>query len=467
MSATSIARRKAFFRVRSSVAALSPIRHDGWFTYTAMQRLVISSLSILAFAGSAAAQTAPDPQPDAPANPDSLPVVPPPAEVAPAPAPPPLEPAKPSDKPAEKPADAAKKLAVAKDSPGAFFTPGILFQGWFVDDFASTAGDNSTTNSSLSTFRVRRAELSANGELVPKFIKYRMMFDPSRVRDTLNRTTAVDANGAPIVVSTPASAISTLQDFFLTFQSEYADVSFGQFKIPVGWESYNSSAKVILPERSFVSIALADKRDIGIRVEKTFDKFGYSAGVFNGAGQNNFDNNNQKDLALRLEVYPVKGMTIAGVAYDSVGYRSRAGTRDRWEGDFRYETGPFLLQAEYIRGVDLTRNLATDCANAAGKCTSQGVYGVLAYKFKDIGSGNWKGDFQPVVRVGFFDPDVDHEVTAMTAAANARTDYEIGANYYLRNHEAKLQLSYDRQQFEDTDIKVAGNELILAMQLWY
>jgi hypothetical protein len=463
MSATWIARCKPFFGLRLSVALPSPIRHDGWFTYHAMQRLLISTLSIAAIAGSAAAQPAPDPQPDAPANPEALPVVPPPAElapvVAPAPAPAPVEPAK--------PADSAKKIAVGKDSPGAFFTPGVLLQGWFVDDFASTAGDNSTTVSTLSTFRFRRAELSANGELIPKFLKYRMMFDPSRVRDTLNKTTAVDATGAPIVVSTPASAISTLQDFFITFQSEYADVSIGQFKIPVGWESYNASAKLILPERAFVSTVLADKRDVGIRIEKTFDKFGYSAGVFNGAGQNNFDNNNQKDVALRLEAYPVKGMTIAGVAYDSVGYRSRAGTKDRWEGDFRYETGPFLIQAEYLRGVDLTKNLATTCANAAGKCTSQGAYAALAYKIKGVGAGNWKGDFQPVVRVGFFDPDADNDVTAMTPAANARMDYEIGANYYLRNHEAKLQVSYDRQQFEDSDIKTAGNELILAVQLWY
>lgn len=442
-----------------------------------MQRLLISFLPLVALAGSAAAQTAPDPQPPVDPTPttDSPPVEPTPmvpvapevAPPAPAPAPAP-EVTPPAPAPATKPAeDLPKKLAVAKDSPGAFFTPGVLLQGWFVDDFSRTAGASRTTVSTLSTFRIRRAELSANGELIPKFLKYRMMFDPARVRDTLNKTTAVDANGAAIVVSTPASALSTLQDFFITFQSAYADVSVGQFKIPVSWEGYNSSAKIILPERAFVSTVFGDKRDIGLRIEKTFDKFGYSAGVFNGAGQDNFDNNSQKDVALRLEVYPVKGMTIAAVTYDSVGYRTRAGTKDRWEGDVRYESGPFLVQAEYIRAVDLTKSGATDCANAAGKCTGQGAYGALAYKIKNLGSGNWKGDFQPVVRIGFFDPDVDHGVTAMTPAANGRVDYEIGANYYLRNHETKLQLSYNRQQFDNTDLKVANNELILAAQVWF
>jgi hypothetical protein len=433
-----------------------------------MQRLLISFLSIVAIGGSAAAQTAPDPQPPSDATPtpdpapavEPAPAVPPPVLVEPPPVP--VAVTKPAD-------DPPKKLAVAKDSPGAFFTPGVLLQGWFVEDFSSTPAGaaSSTTLSTLSTFRLRRAELSANGELIPKFLKYRMMFDPSRVRDTLTRTNAVDANGAAVVVSTPVSALSTLQDFFITFQSTYADVSIGQFKIPVSWEGYNSSAKIILPERAFVSTVLGDKRDVGIRIDKTFAKVGYSAGIFNGAGQDNFDNNNQKDVALRFEVYPVKGMTIAGMTYDSIGYRKRAGTKDRWEGDFRYESGPFLIQAEFIRAVDITRSGATSCANVAGKCTSQGAYGALAYKFKGVGAGNWKGDFQPVVRIGFFDPDVDNDVTAMTPAENGRVDYEVGANYYLRNHEVKLQLSYDRQQFSNTDLKVAGNELILASQVWF
>ncbi len=432
-----------------------------------MQRLLMLFVSLVASAalGSpASAQPVPDPQPPVEAAPASEPAAAPPvAPTAVDVAAPPVPAAKPVD-------DLPRKLAVGKDSPGAFFTPGLLLQGWFVQDFASTpanAAGESTTVSPLSTFRIRRAEISANGELIPKFLKYRMMLDPARVRDTPNRVTIIDGNGMPVVVSTPPATLSVLQDFYITFQSAYADVSIGQFKIPVSWEGFNSSAKLILPERAFVANLLGDKRDLGVRVEKTFEKFGYAAGIFNGRGLDQFDDNNQKDLALRLEVYPVKGMTIAGVGYGSVGYRTRAGTKDRWEGDFRYETGPWLVQAEYIRAVDTTRSGATECANAAGKCTAHGAYAALAYKLRGVGSGAWKGDFQPVVRVGFFDPDVDNDVTAATPAENGRVDYEVGANYYLRNHEAKLQLSYDRQQFSDTDLRPANNEVILAAQVSY
>jgi Phosphate-selective porin O and P len=444
-----------------------------------MQRHLISFLSLVAFTASAQAQPAPDAppaaQPPVNASTDPAPVAPAPAD----PTAPPADGRPPEARPPEAmpaarpPEDMPRKLAVGKDSQGAFFTPGLLLQGWFVDDVTTgkTAAGDDTTVSTLSTFRIRRAEISASGEMIPKFLRYKVMFDPSRVRDTLTRVNAVDAAGAPVVVSTPVSALSTLQDLYITFQSELADVSIGQFKIPVSWEGFNSSAKILLPERAFVSNLFGDKRDLGLRVEKTFEKVGYVAGIYNGAALDNFDNNNQKDLSLRLEVYPVKGMTIAGVAYDSVGYRTRAGTKDRWEADFRYETGPFLVQAEYLRAVDVNKAEAKDCKNAGGKCTAQGGYAALAYTLKDLGTGNWQGSLQPVVRVGFYDNDVDNPATdAMQAAEIERMDYEVGANYYLRHHEMKLQVSYDRQQFTNpaaATTRQAVNEIILAAQVWF
>ncbi len=53
-------------------------------------------------------------------------------------------------------------------------------------------------------------------------------------------------------------------------------------------------------------VASAISGDIGIKVEKKLGKhFYYQADVFNGEGQNKLDTNAQKDLALRLELYPV------------------------------------------------------------------------------------------------------------------------------------------------------------------
>src|SRR5262249_21241137 len=146
---------------------------------------------------------------------------------------------------------------------------------------------------------------------------------------------------------------SVLQDFEISFLSRWADVTIGQFKIPVSWEGYNSSAKLLTPERAVVSNTYGDKRDLGLKITKFEKKWGYYVGLFNGAGKNALDSNYQKDIAIRAEAYPMPGMTIAGVTYDSISGRKLAGTKDRWEADFRYETGPYLVQSEYIRARDV------------------------------------------------------------------------------------------------------------------
>jgi phosphate-selective porin len=292
------------------------------------------------------------------------------------------------------------------------------------------------------------------------------MFDPSRVRDTTTSTTVSTPGGGTTTVRTPSGVVSTLQDFFITFQSEYADVSIGQFKNTVSWEGYASAAKILMPERSFVGNLLGGQRDVGVRIDKTFKQGMYSLNLFNGAGQNNLDNNNQKDVSLRIEVYPVPGLTIAGSTYDSLGYRTRAGTKDRWEGDLRYEGGPFLFQSEYIYARDVF-------ANDAAAIKAQGFYAAAAFKLGEIGSGDWKGVLQPVVRFGYYDPNTDVNLDPKTVPGSnfggndERMDYEVGLNYYLRAHEMKLQASYDRQQFDNSDAKPAVNEVIVAAQVWF
>ena len=313
-------------------------------------------------------------------------------------------------------------------------------------------------SATISTFRLRRAEMSVKGEILPKQVGYTVMIDPAKVREVSTVTVAgpPDMMGNPttVTVRQPGSAVSALQDFFITFLTPFADVSLGQFKIPVSWEGYNSSSRLILPERAPVSVQFGDKRDLGIRIAKTFPKWGYSAGVFNGTGLNNLDNNNQKDVALRLEVYPVKGLTLAGVTYDSIGYRQRGGTKDRWEADVRYESGPFLVQAEYLRA----RDIGKDGADAV---TGHGFYVAAGYTIKKTPLP-LHGDLQPVVRAGYLDQDTSQDI-AMTGA-DELVHYDVGLNYYLRGHEMKLQALYQRQQFDD---KPANNQVIVSAQVSY
>ena len=144
-------------------------------------------------AGTAVAQPAP-PQPPVPVPADQPPVAPPPADPQkPGPdvpmkldepkQPPPKDPAKDTKdaKDAKKDEPSAANIAVGKTG-GGFFQLGILMQGWFL--FERTNG------ASLSTFRLRRAEVAVKGEILPKRVAYSVMIDPAKVREFATTTVA-------------------------------------------------------------------------------------------------------------------------------------------------------------------------------------------------------------------------------------------------------------------------------------
>jgi hypothetical protein len=371
------------------------------------------------------------------------------AAAAPAPeAAPASQPVVPAATPAPTAAPAAVAALPAKLAVGpekGTFVPGILLQGWFqLDRYTggdAAAGKDYTT----STFRLRRAEISAKGEIVKGRVGYGVMFDPAKVLEPLGKTYTTAA-GDTVTVPTAPKAISVLQDFWVSLLFEYADIALGQFKVPVSWEGLNSSSALLFPERSLVAVKWGDKRDLGIKVTKTFKYFGYYVGLFNGQQLNNLDVNNSKDLTARLEAYPIKGLTLAGVVYNELKASSTVYKKRRYEADLRFERWGFLFQGEYIYGVD---QAPTDSAAKTG----QGFYAALAYGF--LG-----GRLQPAFRLGLIDPDLDK-------GKNYTMHYDVGVNYYLLKNHAKVQLAYGRLQETSDSGKKSTNELILALQGHY
>jgi hypothetical protein len=330
-----------------------------------------------------------------------------------------------------KPAAPPDKVTVSKTG---FFQPSANIQIWA---FASHLENPATPDESWnSTLRVRRAELKIKGEIIPKTFAYMVMFDPARLLDFSNKsvpvtgeTPAPDTAGAVNVSQPPAGGnTSILQDAAVTYLNDYAEISFGQFKVPLSLEGAGSAAKLYFPERALISRKYGDRRDIGIKAEKKFDMFGYTLGLYNGEGQNKLDSNDQKDLALRLEVYPIKDVTLAVVGYTALTERNFAGTKDRIEGDLKVELNNVLLQAEYLRGWDTP-------AKDAERVEGQGFYVLAGYTFFE--------KLQPLVRIGSLDPDVDNDEHGALAADpnDETTTYELGVNYYFKSHDAKLQLA--------------------------
>jgi hypothetical protein len=359
--------------------------------------------ALVLFAGAAPAE-----QPLASEAPPPSPTPPVVDAAAPSPAPP-LE-----ARPVPKAPKLPDRLGVGRFN--GFFQPAALLQIW---GFASKV-DGSPVD---STFRLRRAELRAKGELVPELVSYYLAFDVAKT--TPFQSSAVDVGGGgtgTVTVQQPGADRSPLQDVWITYISDYADVSLGQFKIPVSLEALQSSARLLFPERARVSRQYGDRRDLGVRVEKKIgDYFYYQVGVYNGAGQNVTDNDREKDVGLRLELHPIEALTIGGVGYTTVGERDQ-NARDRLEADLRWDADNLFVQAEYIHGWDGN-------PTPTGRREGHGAYGEIGYTVADT--------IQPVARIGVLDTNIDLE----DAPADSRlTHYELGLNYLLRGYDARLSV---------------------------
>jgi hypothetical protein len=193
-----------------------------------------------------------------------------------------------------------------------------------------------------------------------------------------------------------------------------------------------------------VAREFGDKRDLGISISKKFTYFGYIAGIYNGAALNNLDVDNAKDAGLRLEAYPIKGLTLAGVAYGSIGARDTKPTKDRLEADVKLEMSNAILQGEYIRAW----NGGGD-ARAAG----HGFYAAAGYTFFDA--------LQPMVRLGYLDTDLDEDLDPAKGGKDEGWEYNLGLNYTLMQ-QARLMASFARVDYQT---KKDVNEFILAAQL--
>jgi hypothetical protein len=341
---------------------------------------------------------------------------------------PPLPPAAPPPPPLPPtPTDAPKALEVG--SGGGQWSPSGLIQAWLLGSHqtetvpgrAMPVADEDTL-----TFRLRRAELRVKADIVPKRILFQVMIDPARALEMNRSTLPVGGGGSgTVMVSQPPSdasgapsPLTILQDVFVTFATDYLDVSIGQFKIPLSMEGYGSSSRILFPERAPGARRYGDRRDIGIRLEKKLgDHFGYTLAIINGAGQNRFDTDTEKDAAARLELYPIEGLTLAGVGYTTVGKRKKA-SRDRLEADLKYDAHSLYVIAEYIYGWDSTRQ--------AKAIQGHGAYVQVAYTcFEQL---------QPMVRFGEVEPNSD-------AHGDHFRHYEGGLNWLFQKHEAKLGLA--------------------------
>jgi hypothetical protein len=136
----------------------------------------------------------------------------------------------------------------------------------------------------------------------------------------------------------------SLQDAYVRWTKQSFGVQIGQFKTPFTREFITSLAEVETADRAFVVDTLAPKRDIGVMADYAVGGLAtFTAGIFNGDGQNVTTNADSSLLGVaratyRVVPYLVLGANVAAYFGDST----------RYGVDLNFESPWGVLRAEFI-----------------------------------------------------------------------------------------------------------------------
>jgi phosphate-selective porin OprO/OprP len=271
-------------------------------------------------------------------------------------------------------------------------------------------------------FDIRRARLDLKGTVTPYFA-YRLQ------ADFADKPKLIDAY-----------AEIRLADYF--------KITAGQFKIPFSLENLTSSNMLEIIDRSQVVEALVARgkdvignqngRDIGIQISGTLIKIKngplaeYRIGVFNGSGINVADTaNGAKDLAARLILTPVKGLSFGASYYNGwdkaikPDVPGKSQIRDRFGLELSYVKARFSIKGEYISGTD-------GKTDRAGWYIQSGYF-IIPLKLQILG------------KYDSYNPNT-------SSADNTLINYVFGCNYNFNNW-SRLQAFYTIRQEQDTPVK--------------
>ncbi|MFA6961989.1 MAG: porin [Opitutaceae bacterium] len=319
----------------------------------------------------------------------------------------------------------------------------VQFQGEFGD-----TGDSRYTTDNNDRFLLRRVRLGVSGEFLEE----------------------VDFKVEGEYVGTSV----TLTDGFVNWSHfDEANLKFGQFKTPFGYEFLAADPKLYTIERSLGSDVLTLNRQIGAQASGQFldKRLTYAAGLFNGNGANIKTNDNDSFLyAGRVAGTPWQGKLFNQPATWTVGANAYAstdksvsmnkellidstpatpaadnifcGNRVGWGVDTQLKLGGLDLWTEYIR-VTFNPDSAKPAAEFdADTWYVQAGYFVIPNKL------------QPVLKFETFDPN--------TSVSGDETDtWTLGLNYFLKGDDLKAMIGYT---ISDTPSADGDRKLFLRLQ---
>ena len=301
------------------------------------------------------------------------------------------------------------------------------------------------------------------------------------------------------IQSGSGSAPRLLKDAYINYHGviPHHDFQVGQWKF-IGEEGTRSSAQLDFVERSFLGQHIDNiQRDLQLVAHGTWwdERFQYWVGAADGAGnyfgtagqeQNRADDNNEKDFIWRTLVRPLwkqetwGSLELGGsgrlgshganhlAARDPIDNPINGLNRERtWASEYNawlYYAPGGPVRGLWLRGEWLwfkDRNAPNTVADLEGNGVASsafqgdpkpmsvwGAYGAIGYKISDTcycdSCNGWLKNFEFCARVDYFtNVLVANSVDPQVTDAYRTIVYTGGINYYIKGHDAKIQLNYN------------------------
>jgi len=344
-------------------------------------------------------------------------------------------------------------MGFAKAAFGSLKITGLI-DVWFVSqrDGETSAG----ARTGAETFRLRRAEVAFAGSIVKDLVEYSLQIDPAR---PLGNNEAV------------APTRNILADMKIMYKGVFGapkDVilSVGQFKIPFSREGAptQSSAKLDFINRADGVAALADARRPGAMIQGSpmNGAVEWFANVHNTSGQNGQDTSrDQKNWCGRLVINPLK-------------FGSAEASKARIE-----KTGDLSFGASYLKGYATTgrqdfKNYAVDAEWRKSKVATDkdGVFLRTEWLRSDMDNPAVVADIRSHYYAGGYRVNdnwegvVRHDVFKSQAGTTDRVTDTFGINYFIKGHNAKIDLDYIRiRQQTAADGRTLVAQIVLQFQV--
>jgi len=303
------------------------------------------------------------------------------------------------------------------------------------------AGSGYLENDGTSVaFSIPRLRLYILGTVFKPWMRYKLEIELANLRSDAT----VNLNNGRI------------SDGYVEFaKSPYATLRAGQFKVPFGIEELDSDTRLEFVDRSIASAKFAPGRDIGLMLSGLFfdKKFGYQVAAFNGAGQNNpqddrallytarvvYDPLGEYKLIESAVEDPQKNVLHFGLAYrmgevprglSSVGVFESPNDEKALGFEVAWKYKRFFAMAEYFLQTDSQANptVGPDI-NANGFDVQFGVF--VVPKSQEI-----------AVRYASVEPDD-------SVADATQTEMRLVYGYYWKGHNMKLQADAGEVKYGD------------------